>query len=82
MVRIGNKDVAPDDSDGSDGGRLVNGDGDGEEREQDPVSSLRDTEEEAGDEEGLRDSLTLDTREAKDLGADLDPTGGQESELD
>jgi len=52
------------------------------EQEQDPVSSLHDTDEEAGDEEGLIDTLSIDTRAAKELGVELDSAGGQEPELD
>jgi len=52
------------------------------EQEQDPVSSLHDTDEEAGDEEGLIDTFSIDTRAAKELGVELDSAGAQEPELD
>jgi hypothetical protein len=41
-------------------------------REQDPVSSLRDVEAEAGDEEELSDEFDEDDREARELGVQLD----------
>lgn len=50
--------------------------------ERDGVASLHDTEAEAGDEVGLRDRFTLDRKEAHELGVDLDPSDGLESELD
>jgi hypothetical protein len=52
------------------------------EQGQDPVASLHDTDEEAGDEEGLTDTFSIDLRAAKDLGVELDSPGGQEPELD
>ncbi len=77
MARNGNYDIGPDDSGG---GRLYeSAPGD---PEQDPVASLHDTDEETGDEIGLTDTFRLDVREAKELGVDLDPAGGQEPELD
>lgn len=54
---------------------------DGDE-EQDPVASLRDTEEEAGDEVGIADTYSIDGVEAEQMGVALDRTGGQEAELD
>ena len=52
------------------------------EQAQDPVSYLHDTEEETGDEAGLRDTFSIDWREAKERGVELDSPGGQEPELD
>ena len=52
------------------------------EQEQDPVSSLHDTEEETGDEQGLKDTFSIDSREAKERGVELDSAGGQEPDLD
>jgi hypothetical protein len=49
---------------------------------QDPVSSLHDTDEETGDEAGLIDTFSIDSRAAKELGVELDSPGGQEPELD
>jgi hypothetical protein len=77
MVRTASYDIGPDDSAG---GRLYETDpGD---PEQDPVSSLCDTDEEAGDEAGLVDTFRIDSREAEELGVALDPVGGQEPQLD
>jgi hypothetical protein len=50
--------------------------------EQDPISSLHDTQEEGGDEEEVVDRLTLDEREARELGVELDPVDGEEPRLD
>jgi hypothetical protein len=77
VVRTGSHDIGPDDSGG---GRLYGRD-DGDE-EQDPVASLRDTEEEAGDEVGIADTYRIDGAEAEQMGVALDRTGGQEAELD
>lgn len=77
MVRTGRYDIGPDDSGGSQQYETDPGD-----LEQDPVASLHDTDEEAGDESGLTDAFTIDSREAKELGVALDPIGGQEPELD
>jgi hypothetical protein len=75
MVRTNSDDIGSDDS-----GRLyVTRPG---EQEQDPVSSLHDTSEESGDEAGLTDTFSIDSRAAKELGVELDSAGGQESELD
>ena len=52
------------------------------EQEQDPVSSLHDTEEETGDEQGLEDTFSIDSREAKERGVELNSAGGQEPDLD
>lgn len=41
-------------------------------RDRDGVGSLRDTEAEAGDEEEITDTYSLDEREARDLGVALD----------
>lgn len=51
-------------------------------RDQDGVASLRDTEAEEGDEEGLDDDFDLDQREARELGVQLDSDGDQEPRLD
>ena len=75
MVRAKNDDIGSDDS-----GRLY--ETEPGEQEQDPVSSLHDTEEETGDEQGLRDTFSIDSLEAKERGVELDPAGGQEPELD
>lgn len=42
------------------------------ERDQDGVSSLRDTEAEAGEDEEVTDEFDMDDREAQEIGADLD----------
>jgi hypothetical protein len=76
MVRTGTRDIGPDDSGG---GRLY-GDG-GNDVDQDPVRSLHDTEEEAGDEVGITDTYRVDAVEAEQMHVDLDPVGGQEAEL-
>jgi hypothetical protein len=77
MVRTGSYDIGSDDSGG---GRLYETEPD--EQGQDPVSSLHDTDEEAGDEAGLIDTFSIDSREAKEFGVELDSAGGQEPELD
>jgi len=75
MVRAKSDDIGTDD-----GGQLYETEpGD---LEQDPVSSLHDTDEEAGDEAGLKDTFSIDSREAKERGVELDSPGGQEPELD
>jgi hypothetical protein len=51
-------------------------------RDQDAVSSLRDTEAESGDEDGVTDEFDLDQTEAHELGVDLDRTGGETPRLD
>jgi hypothetical protein len=77
VVRTGSHDIGPDDSGG---GRLYGAEaGDAE---QDPVASLRDVEEEAGDEAGLADTYSIDGVEATQMGVALDRAGGQEAELD
>ena len=75
MVRTKSDDIGSDDS-----GRLY--ETEQGEQEQDPVSSLHDTEEETGDEQGLKDNFSIDSREAKERGVELDSAGGQEQELD
>lgn len=50
--------------------------------DQDGVSSLRDVEAEAGDEQELRDDFDLDEREARELGVALDRTEPDEPPLD
>lgn len=78
MVRTGMQDIGPDDSGG---GRLYGDDSDSA-VDQDPVRSLHDTEEEAGDEVGITDTYSVDTVEAEQMGVALDRAGGQEAELD
>lgn len=78
MVRTGMQDIGPDDSGG---GRLYGDDSDND-VDQDPVRSLHDTEEEAGDEVGITDTYSVDKVEAKQMRVALDPSGGQEAELD
>ena len=51
-------------------------------RERDGVGALHDTEAEAGDETELTDLFDLDRVEAHELGVDLDPADGGESQLD
>jgi hypothetical protein len=75
MVRTNSDDIGSDDS-----GRLY--ETEPGEQEQDPVSSLHDTGEETGDEAGLLDTFSIDSRAAKEVGVDLDSAGGQESDLD
>jgi hypothetical protein len=43
-------------------------------RDQDGVDSLRDTQEESGDEEAVGDVYSLDHREAREAGVELDDT--------
>jgi hypothetical protein len=75
MVRTKSDDIGSDDS-----GRLY--ETEPGEQEQDPVSSLHDSDEETGDEAGLIDTFSMDSRAAKELGVELDSPGGQEPELD
>ncbi|HEY5178510.1 MAG TPA: hypothetical protein VIJ07_01825 [Dermatophilaceae bacterium] len=75
MVRTKSDDIGSDDN-----GRLY--ETEQGEQEQDPVSSLHDCEEETGDEAGLIDTFSMDSRAAKELGVELDSPGGQEPELD
>ena len=75
MVRAKSDNIGSDDS-----GRLY--ETEPGEQEQDPVSSLHDTDEEAGDEAGLTDTFSIDSRAAKERGVELDSPGGQESKLD
>ena len=75
MVRARSDDIGSDD-----GGQFYETEpGD---LEQDPVSSLHDTDEETGDEAGLIDTFSLDSRAAKELGVELDSSSEQEPELD
>ncbi len=48
---------------------------------QDPIASLHDTTEEAGDEAGVTDTYMIDLREAEELGVALDPTDAQRPNL-
>jgi hypothetical protein len=52
------------------------------EPDQDGVASLRDTEAQAGDEGELNDLFAVDSREARELGADLDEADPDEPRLD
>jgi hypothetical protein len=51
-------------------------------RERDGVSSLRDVQEESGDEAGVHDAYDLDEREAQDLGIRLDSREEPEPHLE
>ena len=51
-------------------------------RDRDGVSSLRDLEEEAGDEAAVHDAYDMDDREAKELGVQLDERADPEPDLD
>jgi hypothetical protein len=51
-------------------------------RDRDGVSSLRDTEAESGDEDEVTDRFEIDSIEARELGVDLDRTGGETPLLD
>jgi hypothetical protein len=75
MVQVQSDDIGFDDS-----GRLYETELGAQ--EQDPVSSLHDTDEEAGDEAGLKDTFSIDSLEARERGVELDSAGGQEPELD
>ena len=52
------------------------------ERERDGVASLRDTDEEQGDEDELLDEMNLDVAAAREAGVDLDRIGGETPRLD
>jgi hypothetical protein len=51
-------------------------------RDQDAVAALRDTEAEAGEEQGVDDTFDLDDKEARELGVDLDNRDEPEPRLD
>jgi hypothetical protein len=51
-------------------------------RNSDPVSSLRDTEEEQGDETETTDDFDMDSEEAQELGVNLDRVDGETPRLD
>jgi hypothetical protein len=51
-------------------------------RDNDPVASLRDTEEEQGDEAEVTDDFDLDQTAAKESGTDFDRLGGETPRLD
>jgi hypothetical protein len=51
-------------------------------RDDDPVSSLRDTEAESGDETEVTDNFDLDQDEANELGVNLDRLDGETPRLD
>lgn len=50
-------------------------------KDQDGVRSLRDLQEESGDEDEVDDIFAMDRREAGQAGVDLDRSGGSESSL-
>lgn len=75
MVRTKSDDIGSDES-----GRIY--ETESGEQGQNPVSSLHDTREESGDEAGLIDTFSIDSRAAKEFGVEFDSAGGQESELD
>ncbi|MCW2606684.1 MAG: hypothetical protein JWO60_1377 [Frankiales bacterium] len=75
MMPMGPQDGDPDDD-------ALYDDEESDHLHQDPVLSLHDTGEEAGDEIGLVDLYRMDTLEAEQLHVDLDSTGGQEALLD
>ena len=75
MVRAKSDDIGSHDS-----GRLY--ETEPGEQEQDPVSSLHDSDKETGDEAGLVDTFSMDSRAAKERRVKLDSPGGQEPELD
>jgi hypothetical protein len=51
-------------------------------RDRDGVGSLRDTDEEQGDEVEVTDDLDLDQTAAREVDADLDRVGGETPRLD
>ena len=51
-------------------------------RDRDGVASLRDTDEEQGDEAGLTDEFELDQTAARETGTDLDRLAGETPRLD
>ena len=51
-------------------------------RDHDPVLSLRDTDEESGDEDELADTFDVDEREAREAGVELDGGTDDEAGLD
>jgi hypothetical protein len=51
-------------------------------RERDGVRSLRDTEAEQGDEDGVDDAFVLDQEEAREVGGQFDRLGGETPRLD
>ena len=78
MVRTGTwRNNRPDDNDV---GPLF-GDGDGD-VDQDPVRALHDRQEEAGGDDSMAGTYSIDTLEAAQLHVDLDRTSGQEPTLD
>jgi hypothetical protein len=76
VVRTGVQNIRPDDS----GGGRSYGDTDNH-VEQDPVRSLHDTEDEAGDEVASTDLYSVDALEVDQMRVALDSAGGQEAEL-
>ena len=51
-------------------------------RDRNGVASLRDTQEESGDEEEVADAFDIDEREARELGVDLEGGTDDEPRLD
>lgn len=51
-------------------------------RDRDGVGSLRDVQEESGDEAGVRDAYDMDEREASELGIQLDARDEPEPDLE
>jgi hypothetical protein len=51
-------------------------------RDRDGVASMRDVEEEQGDEAEVTDQMDLDSVAAKEVDADLDRVGGETPRLD
>jgi hypothetical protein len=51
-------------------------------RDRDGAASLRDTDEEQGDESAVTDGFVLDRAAAEESGADLDRIGGETPQLD
>lgn len=74
------QDLGADDAEDTEDGQLDPRD-DSNDSDQDPVRSLHDTEEEAGDEVGITDTYSVDAVEAEQMHVALDPAGGQEPEL-
>lgn len=54
----------------------------GDSRDRDGIASLRDVEEEAGDEAAVHDAYDMDLREARELGVQLDSRDEPEPDLD
>ncbi len=70
-----------DADDGSQAPDPFEGVGEPRRKEQDGARSLRDLQEESGDEDETGDVYAIDRREARDAAVDLDPTDGPEAPL-